>query len=293
MRQLGYQAGERVTVVGLGVIGLCTVAVAQAMGARVSAIANSPFRRDLALRVGAEHACLAGEGEQSGIEADLIVLTANTWDAYRESVDIARYGGGIGVLGFPGRAQPDPGFNPLAMEWFYGKQLILAGSGFSPRAEVPPQEIAFNVRRNIELIFDYARRGKLPLDRIITHRFPAHQLVDAYEFSLDALQANGRRHLRLALGPPHSAPTEASRYRRPWKGSPPGYSFAPPLTAITCPVIQRPSGPASAATVSATSSAFPTRGIACTSASPPPVPAPSAATHWRPYQSPPAPPRSP
>lgn len=184
MRQLGYQAGERVTVIGLGVIGLCTVAVAQAMGARVSAIANSEFRRDLALAVGAEVACLAGEGTGAGIEADLIVLTANTWDAYRESVDIARFGGRISVLGFPGRAQPDPGFNPLAMEWFYGKQLILAGSGFSPRADVPPQEITFNVRRNIELIFDYARRGKLPLGRIITHRFPGRQLVDAYELAL-------------------------------------------------------------------------------------------------------------
>jgi len=184
MRQLGYQAGERVTVVGLGVIGLCTVAVAQAMGARVSAIANSEFRRDLALQVGAETACLAGEGKSAGIEADLIVLTANTWDAYRESVDIARFGGRISVLGFPGRAQPEPGFNPIAMEWFYGKQLILAGSGFSPRADVPPQEISFNVRRNIELIFDYARRGKLPLERIITHRFPAGQLIDAYELAL-------------------------------------------------------------------------------------------------------------
>jgi threonine dehydrogenase-like Zn-dependent dehydrogenase len=184
MRQLGYQAGERVTVVGLGVIGLCTVAVAQAMGARVSAIANSEFRRDLALQVGAETACLAGEGKSTGIEADLIVLTANTWDAYRESVDIARFGGRISVLGFPGRAQPEPGFNPIAMEWFYGKQLILAGSGFSPRADVPPQEISFNVRRNIELIFDYARRGKLPLERIITHRFPAGQLIDAYELAL-------------------------------------------------------------------------------------------------------------
>lgn len=184
MRQLGYQAGERVTVIGLGVIGLCTVAVAQAMGARVSAIANSEFRRDLALAVGAEVACLAGEGKSAGIEADLIVLTANTWDAYRESVDIARFGGRISVLGFPGRAQPEPGFNPLAMEWFYGKQLILAGSGFSPRADVPPQEIAFNVRRNIEMIFDYARRGKLPLERIITHRFPGRQMVDAYELAL-------------------------------------------------------------------------------------------------------------
>jgi len=184
MRQLGYEAGERVTVIGLGVIGLCTVAVAQAMGARVSAIANSEFRRGLALAMGAETACLAGEGKRSGIEADLVVLTANTWDAYRESVGIARFGGRISVLGFPGRAQPEPGFNPLAMEWFYGKQLILAGSGFSPRADVPAQEISFNVRRNIELIFDYARRGKLPLERIITHRFPARQMIDAYEMAL-------------------------------------------------------------------------------------------------------------
>jgi threonine dehydrogenase-like Zn-dependent dehydrogenase len=184
MRQLNYEAGERVCVIGLGVIGLCTVAVARAMGARVSAIANAPFRRELAMAVGAEQGFLAGEAQAAGHEADLVVLTANTWAAYREAVAVARFGGRISVLGFPGRAQPQPDFNPLAMEWFYGKQLILAGSGFSPRSEAPAAEIRFNVRRNIELILDYARRGMLPLEKIITHRFRWHQLVDAYELAL-------------------------------------------------------------------------------------------------------------
>lgn len=183
MRQLHYEAGERVAVIGLGVIGLCTVGVAQAMGARVSAIANSPLRRDLALAMGAERACLAGEAKQAGLEADIVILTANPWDAFREAVDIARFGGRISVLGFPGRALPPPSFNPLAAEWFYGKQLILAGAGFAPKADVPPQEISFNVRRNIELIFDYMRRGKLPVEKVITHRFPWPRLKEAYDLA--------------------------------------------------------------------------------------------------------------
>ncbi len=99
-------------------------------------------------------------------------------------MDIARFGGRISFLGFPGRAQPAPDFNPLAMEWFYGKQLILAGAGFSPRCEVPPQDVKFTVRRNVEMILDFARRGKLPVDQLITHRFPWQNLRDAYELAL-------------------------------------------------------------------------------------------------------------
>lgn len=184
LRQLNYEAGERVTVIGLGVIGLATVSVAKAMGARVTAVANSEFRRDLALQVGAEKAYLVGEAKKDGVEADIVVLTANTWEAYKESVDLARFGGRISVLGFPGRAQPAPAFNPLAMEWFYGKQLILAGAGFSPRTEAPPQDVKFNARRNVELIFDYMRRGLMPLEKIITHRFPWTSLIDAYELAM-------------------------------------------------------------------------------------------------------------
>ena len=184
LRQLQYEAGERVTVIGLGVIGLCTVAVAAAMGARVTAVANAELRRELALAVGAGQAFAPGEAKAQGVEADIVVNTANTWSAYREAVDIARFGGRISILGFPGRAQPAPDFNPLAMEWFYGKQLIVAGAGYSPRGEAPREDVKFNTRRNVEMILDFAARGRLPVERIITHRFAWPDIRQAYELAL-------------------------------------------------------------------------------------------------------------
>ena len=184
MRQGHYEAGEHVAVIGLGVIGLCTVAVATAMGARVTAIGNSEFRNQLALRMGADRLMLSGDADIRDLKADMVMLTANPWAAYKDAVDAARYGGRISILGFPGRAQPAPDFNPLDASWLYAKQLTLMGSGFSPRAASEPYEIAFNLTRNLEMILDYMRRGRLPLQDLITHRVPWNEMKNAYELAL-------------------------------------------------------------------------------------------------------------
>ena len=182
MRQAHYQAGETVAVVGLGVIGLGTVGLARAMGAYAIGVANSPLRADAAMAVGAHRVYIAGDGPPPK-DVDLIVLTANPWSAYRLSVDMARYGGRISVLGFPGRAEAPPDFNPLDPKWFYGKQLTLIGAGFAPRAECPPSDIRFNLRRNLEYIFALMAAGSLNLDSIITHRLPADRMQEAYELA--------------------------------------------------------------------------------------------------------------
>lgn len=184
MRQARYEAGEHVAVIGLGVIGLCTVAVATAMGARVTAIGNSGLRNQLASRMGADRVVLSGDPNMGDLKADIVVLTANPWPAFRDAVDAARYGGRISILGFPGRAQPDPGFNPLDASWLYARQLTLMGSGFSPRSAAEPYEVAFNLQRNLGMIFDYMRRGRLPLELAVTHRFPWHEMKSAYELAL-------------------------------------------------------------------------------------------------------------
>ena len=62
-------------------------------------------------------------------------------------------GGRISILGFPGRGEPLPDFNPLDPKWFYGKQLTLIGAGFSPRIECQPADLRFNLRRNLEYLF--------------------------------------------------------------------------------------------------------------------------------------------
>jgi threonine dehydrogenase-like Zn-dependent dehydrogenase len=182
MRQAGYQAGESVAVVGLGVIGLATAGVARAMGARVIGVANSSLRADAATALGAQRAYVVGNGPPP-TDVDVVVLTANPWSAFRLSLDMARHGGRISVLGFPGRGEAAPDFNPLDAKWFYGKQLTLIGAGFSARTECPPAEIRFNLRRNLEYIFALMAVGSLCLDPIITHRLPAERMVEAYELA--------------------------------------------------------------------------------------------------------------
>src|SRR6185503_9064120 len=117
------------------------------------------------------------------IGPDIVVLTANSWEAYRLSVSIARYGGRVSVLGFPGRLQPKPDFNPLDPEWFYGKQLTLLGAGFAPRTDCPPHDLRFNTRRNLQYILELMAARRLRLESLITHRLPASRMTEAYELA--------------------------------------------------------------------------------------------------------------
>ena len=191
LRQANYLAGENVAIVGLGIIGLCTAGVARAMGAKVVGIANSSGRASAAVRAGAHVALIADDPDleeklqacfgETG--ADIVVLTANSWDAFRLSVNIVRRTGRVSILGFPGRAQPQPNFNPLDPSWFYAKQLSLLGAGFAPITDCPPDELRFNMRRNLEYILDLMASETLRLDSLITHRLPAPRMKEAYELA--------------------------------------------------------------------------------------------------------------
>lgn len=183
MRQAAYQTGESVAVVGLGVIGLCTVALARSMGAQVTAVGNSALRLDAARTLGAHRAVNALEAGHEAGGSDIVVLTANPWSAFRTATDLAQHGGRIAILGFPGRAEGLPPFNPLDPAWFYAKQLTLLGSGHSSRTECASHEIRFNLRRNLETIFAYMDSGDVSFESIITHRLPARQMRDAYELA--------------------------------------------------------------------------------------------------------------
>ncbi len=191
LRQARYETGENVAVVGLGVIGLGTVGLARAMGAKVVGIANSPIRCEAALKVGADAAFESSDPHLverldevfGNVGADIVVLTANPWPAYRLSVDIARQGGRVSILGFPGRFESAPDFNPLDPSWFYGKQLTLLGAGLAPGSDCPPDELRFNLRRNLQYIIDLMAGKQLQLESLITHRLPADRMHEAYELA--------------------------------------------------------------------------------------------------------------
>lgn len=63
--------GEWVTVLGAGGVGLSTVMIARALGARVIAVDRHPAALDAAAALGAEHTLVAGESDVPAAVADL------------------------------------------------------------------------------------------------------------------------------------------------------------------------------------------------------------------------------
>lgn len=94
-------AGERVIVLGGGVIGLLAVQLARNAGAEVTLVTRHPARRDLALGVGATHTA-ATEAEARALlpqGADLVIECAGVADTVEMAPRLARSGGRVVVLG--------------------------------------------------------------------------------------------------------------------------------------------------------------------------------------------------
>jgi threonine dehydrogenase-like Zn-dependent dehydrogenase len=191
LRQARYETGENIAVIGLGVIGLATIGLARAMGANVLGVANSEIRSHAAAAMGALGCILSDTPEPlsltkrffHGAEADLVILTSNSWQSYFLALDLVRSKGRVSILGFPGRGEPMPRRNPLDPAPFYSKQLTLLGAGSSPNIDCEPQDIRFTLRRNLEYILDLMASQRLDLAPLISHRLPYNSMRDAYELA--------------------------------------------------------------------------------------------------------------
>ncbi|HZU83466.1 MAG TPA: zinc-binding dehydrogenase, partial [Polyangiaceae bacterium] len=197
--QLGYNAilkggllpGHHLGVLGLGTLGLATVALGARFGADVHAFSDQEGLRSAALGLGAQHAwakdVAAAEIARAsgGFGLDLVVTTSNSWADWRLALELPRKEGTIAVLGFPGRAEGPPPFNPIASEFFYDRQLRLVAAGQSPEIDAMPHEVRFTVKRNCAFLLDLIARNALAAERLIGFEAPYRDLVAAYE-ALDA-----------------------------------------------------------------------------------------------------------
>ena len=182
LQKAAFQPGERVAVLGLGVIGLATVQVATVLGAQVVALGNSELRIRKAEELGARAAFRSDDPQLAsrvaaatgGAGIDVLITTANSWEAWRVALEITRPQGRIAVLGFPGRSEGPPTWNPLDSAWFYAKQLSLLAVG-----DVPAPALERNMGRLLQLMAE----GRLPLERLLTHRVPWQALGQIYELA--------------------------------------------------------------------------------------------------------------
>ena len=128
--------GEDVLVSGAGPIGLMATAVARHAGARHVVVCDpNPFRRELAMRMGATRVIdpkeegLAGPFDELGIVEgyDVALEMSGSPTALRNAIEAMAHGGGIAILGIPtGDIPLDVNaivFKMLTVRGIYGREM--------------------------------------------------------------------------------------------------------------------------------------------------------------------------
>jgi threonine dehydrogenase-like Zn-dependent dehydrogenase len=170
LQSAGAQKGQRVAVIGLGVLGLATVACARMMGLDVSAVSNQEASLDIARQWGAR--AVAKHDAISLGAIDCVVLTSNLWQDWLLSLKTVNISGTIATLGFPGRGQALPDFNPLDSQWLYDKRLTIKATG--------PPASPDQLRRNLVYLINQMAAGALHANQLISKTIRWQDLPTLY-----------------------------------------------------------------------------------------------------------------
>jgi predicted dehydrogenase/threonine dehydrogenase-like Zn-dependent dehydrogenase len=228
VRQAEVRLGEKVVVIGLGLIGLLTVQILRAAGCRVIGVDMDAAKLDLARELGCDDALLPDSDALTqriliftdGYGADATIITAGTSSnqPIECAGEITREKGKVVVVG---AAKMD-----IPREPYYLKEIDLRISrSYGPGRYDPSYEehgcdypfgyVRFTERRNMESFLDLIQSGSINLSKIITHRFPIGDAPSAYE-----LISGKRKEAYLGILLEYSRPMDAIPHRIELKGLP-------------------------------------------------------------------------
>lgn len=185
------QLGERIAVIGLGLLGLLTVQIARAAGSAVLGIDLDPARVELAERLGVEavvrsQAVEAAGAFSRGRGCDAIIICADTSSADPVELAgvIARDRARVVATGAVGLQIP--------RKIYYEKELSFVNSrSYGPGRYDPSYEegghdypigyVRWTEGRNMEAFVDLLASRQVNTGALVTHRFPIEQAPEAYE----------------------------------------------------------------------------------------------------------------
>ena len=168
----GCDAADTVVVQGGGSIGLCAVAAAKAMGARVMCVEPLEYRRKAAIAMKADYvidpvnedAVKTVNGLTDGYGADLVVEASGSSGSYRQSLDFVRNNGRISYLGVNVGVEIPVEIGKIQM-WGLRAQGYLGSPGIWGR------------------VITFIERGGIDLSPISTQQYPLARAHEAFEFA--------------------------------------------------------------------------------------------------------------
>jgi len=196
VRQAALQLGDRVAVIGLGLVGQLTVQLLKASGCCVLACDLDASKIQLAQELGADavttlntiidQAAVFSQGH--GVDA--VIITASTKDNGPVEIagDIARKKGRVVIVGAVGMNIP--------RESFYRKELELRlSTSYGPGrydslyeeqgVDYPFGYVRWTENRNMEAFLSLIQQQKIHAKRLITHRYSISEADQAYAMILD------------------------------------------------------------------------------------------------------------
>ena len=203
--------GERVLIVGLGLVGQITACLLKAQGCRVFGTDTDPWKVARARSLGIDAADTGAPRPAvmdftGGLGTDAVVITATTSsnDPIEFAADVCRPKGRIVLVGVVGLDIPRAPFFKKELEFTVSSSLG-PGRGDPSYEEkgidYPPTYARWTAQRNMEAVLDLMSQGKLPVERLTTHRFAIDRAPEAYELITKAKES----YLGVVLEYPASA----------------------------------------------------------------------------------------
>jgi len=193
VRQADVRVGERVVVMGLGLIGLITVQILKASGCAVIGLDINERNFALATKFGCNECAISDISSLAKVEAftrghgtDAVIITAATKSS--EPVELAlqyaRKKSTVVVVGAVGMDIPRSPFYEKEVDF---RISCSYGPGrYDPEYEerghdYPIGHVRWTENRNMQSALDLMSEGKLQVAPLTTHTIPVEKALDAYD----------------------------------------------------------------------------------------------------------------
>lgn len=185
------QLGERVAVIGMGLLGLLSAGISHAAGCSVFGVDLSPRRVDLARSLGYDAVLRSGAEDVGlsltrgmGFDVVLVCADARSADPIQLAGKLARDRGRVIAVGAVGLEIP--------RKIYYEKELSFQVSrsygpgrydaNYEERGQdYPIGYVRWTEGRNLEAFVDLLAVNRLDVHPLISHRFPIEQAPSAYD----------------------------------------------------------------------------------------------------------------